>query len=201
MRHVDRIARALVFALLFIASTDSQAAEFAAPSGDGWHAWQVSGSEGGTNACCYRSRNGSVSKQGCDLDGRQGQSITLGDCDIEGDQISVYVRVENGKVTKLRALTAACPVTTKSPVNNMGVMPNAASVAWLVEQVDGDSRISEDAIAAVSAHEGDATFKALTGLLEDRNRNRKIREQALFWLAQTDSDQAFEYLDALLSRN
>ena len=75
------------------------------------------------------------------------------------------------------------------------------SVAWLSDQVYADGRISEDAIAAISAHAGDAAFAALTGLLEDRNRAKKTREQALFWLAQTDSDEAFEYLDALISSN
>ena len=201
MRFVDRIARALAFVLLFVAWTDSGAATVAAPVGDGWHVWQVQGTEGGANACCYGWRNGSAKKQGCNLDGRHSRSITLGDCDIEGNQTNIYVRMQDSKVTKIRALTANCPVTTKSPVNDIGNMSIADSVAWLNDQVHADGRVSEDAIAAISAHAGDAAFVALTGLLEDRKRGRKTREQALFWLAQTNSDQAFEYLDALISGN
>jgi hypothetical protein len=201
MRYLDRLARALAFALLFVAWTDSGAAEFAAPSDDGWHVWQVQGAEGGANACCYRWRKGSAKKQSCDLDGRHGGSITLGDCDLEGDQINIYVRMKNGKAAKIRALTADCPVTTQSPVHDMGNMSNADSVAWLTRQVDANGRIAEDAIAAISVYAGDAAFTALTGLLEDRGRGKKTREQALFWLAQTNSDRAFEYLDALISRN
>jgi hypothetical protein len=30
--------------------------------------------------------------------------------------------------------------------------------------------------------------------------HRKTREQALFWLAQIDTDQVFSYLDSLLGR-
>ncbi len=69
MRQVDRFARALAFVLLFFTWTDGGAAEFAVPTADGWHVWQVQGSEDGANACCYRWRIGTSSKQGCDLDG------------------------------------------------------------------------------------------------------------------------------------
>ena len=200
MRQVDRFARALAFVLLFFTWTDGGAAEFAAPTDDGWHLWQVQGSEDGATACCYRWRNGTSSKQGCDLDGQHGGSITVGACDIEGDQISVYVRMNAGKVTKIRALTSDCPVTTRSPLDDLGVVSNSASVAWLLRQVDAETDVSEDAIAAISMHVGDEAFTALTSLVEDRDSSRKLREQALFWLAQSDSDEAFSYLDRLLSR-
>ena len=196
MRHVDRFARALAFVLVFFTWTDAGAAEFAAD--DGWHVWQVQGSEDGANACCWR--NGASSKQGCDLDGRHGDSITIGDCYIEGDQVSVYVRRTAGTVTKIRALTSDCPVTTSTPVNDMGVVSNGASVAWLLQHVDAGARISESALAAISAHAGDEAFTALTTLVEDRDSSRNLREQALFWLAQSNTDEAFNYLDRLLSK-
>jgi len=200
MRQVDRLVRALAFVLLFFTWTDAGAAEFAAPTDDGWHVWQVQGSEDGASACCYRWRNRTSSKQGCDLDGQHGGSITVGDCDIEGDQISVYVRMKAGKVTKIRALTSDCPVTTSTPVNDMGVVSNGASVAWLLRQVDAETHVFEDAIAAISMHAGDEAFTALTTLVEDRDSSRNLREQALFWLAQSNTDEAFNYLDRLLSK-
>ena len=201
MRHVDRFARVLAFALLFVAWTDGGAAEFTAPADDGWHVWRVQGAAGGANACCYRWRGSNISTQGCDLDGRHRDSISLGECDIAGDQLSVYVRVDAGRVTRIRALTANCPLTTRTAVNDMGEVDNNASVAWLLRQVDADSRVAVDALAAISAHAGDDAFVALTSLLEDRDRRQKTREQALFWLAQSESDRAFDYLDALLSSN
>ena len=201
MRHVDRIARMLAFVLLFAAWTDSSAAEFAAPADDGWHVWHVQGSAGGANACCYRWRGSNTSTQGCDLDGRHGDSISLGECDIDGDRVSVYVRIDASRVTRIRALTANCPVTTRTAVNDMGEVDNSASVAWLLQQVAANSRVADGALAAISAHAGDEAFVALTNLLEDRDRKQKTREQALFWLAQSESERAFDYLDALLSSN
>ncbi len=162
MRQVDRFARTLAFVLLFFTWTDGGAAEFAAPTDDGWHAWQVQGSE-------------------------------------DGDQVSVNVRIKAGKVTKIRALTSDCPVTTSTPVNDMGVVSNGASVAWLLQQVDAGARISESALAAISAHAGDEAFTALTTLVEDRDSSRNLREQALFWLAQSNTAEAFSYFDRLLS--
>jgi hypothetical protein len=39
----------------------------------------------------------------------------------------------------------------------------------------------------------------LFAVLRDRQVHREVREQALFWLAQSDSERAFEYLDQLLA--
>lgn len=203
MRYVDRFARALAFALLFVAWTDSGAAEFVAPSIDGWHAWQVEASEGGLSSCCYSFRDGNVSMQGCDLDGRGGYSINHGDCDLDGDRVSVYVQMKDGQATRIRALNANCPVSTRDAVHELGDVDGQASVRWLLQQVDrngGNSRISEDAMATMSAHSSDVSLGALSSILEDRDRRQKTREQALFWLAQTNADEAFDYIDALLSR-
>ena len=86
-------------------------------------------------------------------------------------------------------------------ISHVGEVNNSASVAWLLRQVDADSRVADGALAAISAHTGDDAFVALRTLLEDRDRRQKTREQALFWLAQSESEQAFDYLDALLSSN
>ncbi len=162
MRYMDRLARALAFALLFVAWTNGGAEEFAVPTDDGWHAWRIQG---------------------------------------ESDLVRIYVRINDGSPTRIRFRGKACMMDEPTDFQDLGVIDNEFSIAWLVEKVGADSRVSEDAIAAISAHAGDAAFTALTGLLEDRGRGKKTREQALFWLAQTNSDRAFAYLDALISRN
>ena len=164
MRHVDRFARTLALVLLLVAWTNTSAAEFVAPTTDGWHVWQVQGS------------------------------------DNDFDLLSIYVQVKDGAVAKIQASTSECPVKKRTPVNDMGVIPNAASVAWLLQHVGADNRASDSALAAISAHSGDEAFTALTSLLEDRRRGKKLRQQALFWLALSDSDEAFSYLDRLLSK-
>ena len=165
MRHIDRFARTLAFLLLFLAWTNGGAAEFAAPTGDGWHVWQVRSS--------------------------------LSDREFD----DIYVQMKAGKVTDIEIQTSNCYQRNRSPLNELGIVPNSASVAWLKNLLDSNTRVSEGAIAAISVHAGDKAFTILTDLLEDRSRGKKTREQALFWLAHSDSDQAFEYLDRLLSSN
>lgn len=41
----------------------------------------------------------------------------------------------------------------------------------------------------------------VTAIVEDRKMEQEIREQALFWLAQTESEEAFAVIDRLLSNN
>jgi len=203
MRNVDLVARALAFCLLIAAWTDSNAVDFVAPSTDGWHVWKIEASQDGARNCCYSYNDGDLSRQGCHLDGDGGYGITQGDCDLESGHINVYVRISEGIVTRIRALDSNCPVSTKDPVNSIGEVDASSSAAWLLDQVDavnGKRRISEDAMAAISAHRADIALRTLTSILEDRSRRQKIREQALFWLAQIESDAAFEYIDALLSR-
>ena len=135
-----------------------------APTTDGWHVWQVQGS------------------------------------DDDLDLVSIYVRISAGTVAKIRVTTDECSVRILTPLKDLGVIPNAASVAWLLQQVDTGTRISEGALAAISAHAGDEAFTALTTLVEDRGNSRNLREQALFWLAQSNTDEAFSYFDRLLSK-
>ena len=125
---------------------------------------------------------------------------------VEGpqDSVRIYVRIKDGSPTRIRFSNSYCSWTRAdepTEFHDLGIVDNDASVAWLKDQVNADDRVSEDAIAAISAHTGDAAFAALTGLLEDRKQGKETREQALFWLAQSDSDEAFEYLDALISSN
>ena len=66
---------------------------------------------------------------------------------------------------------------------------------------DDDEDVREDAVFALSQLPGDRSVKALAQVLEDRSLDLEIREQALFWLAQDGSDEAFEYIDGILTRN
>ena len=165
MRRIDRFARTLAFVLLFLAWTDGGAAEFAAPTDDGWHVWQVESS--------------SSSREFDDI----------------------YVRIKDGDVSKIEIHRSNCYERTRSPLTELGIVPNSASVAWLKKFLDSDTRLSEGAIAAISVHAGNEAFTVLTDLLEDRSRGKKTRERALFWLAHSGSDQAYAYLDRLLSSN
>ena len=52
---------------------------------------------------------------------------------------------------------------------------------------------------AISAHPGGEGTRILRDVVQS-DSNRKNREEAIFWLAQSDDDEAFAFLDALLTR-
>jgi hypothetical protein len=165
---------------------------------DGWHSWEVPAGAEGRNACCYRSKHGAATVSGCDLDERGG-GFTLGDCETPSGNTRIYVRIDNGKVADLHALSASCPVRTSTEVRDHGEIASDESIAWLRGQLDGNAEIAEDALVAIAMHSDEVSFAALRTVLEDRSRDKKMRENALFWLAQSGSEQAYRYLDRLLS--
>ncbi len=65
---------------------------------------------------------------------------------------------------------------------------------------DKSADVREEAVFALSQLPDDRAVKALAAVLEDRSLDQELREEALFWLAQSDSEIAFTYVDKLFSR-
>jgi HEAT repeat protein len=74
----------------------------------------------------------------------------------------------------------------------------AAIFAALREDPSEDER--EQAVFALSELPDERAVGSLTQIVRDARMDRAIREQALFWLAQSDSDEAYATIDALLSQ-
>lgn len=62
-----------------------------------------------------------------------------------------------------------------------------------------DDDVREEAVSALAQLPDGRDVDALLDVLRDRRLSREVREQALFWLAQSESERAFEYIDRLLS--
>ena len=45
----------------------------------------------------------------------------------------------------------------------------------------------------------DRAVEALADILEDSSLDMEVREQAIFWFSQTESDEAFAYIDRILT--
>ena len=65
--------------------------------------------------------------------------------------------------------------------------------------IEHDRAVSEEAVFALSQLPGERAVDALFTILGNRNVSKKTRDQALFWLAQSDSERAYAYLDQLLA--
>jgi hypothetical protein len=166
---------------------------------DGWYRWEVPASGGGQSACCYRFRGGRASGVGCNLGAGTPASRIPPDCDFRSDSMHIYVEVRGGQVRGIHPFSSACPVDTGAEVQDLAGVTTARSIEWLLRQAADNPAVLEEALMAISFHAEQAALAALSGVLEDRNQARSAREQALFWLVQSDSDPAYAYLDRLLS--
>jgi len=167
-------------------ATYAFAADFTLPR-DGWVSWQVPAVEDAPDWCCRDWRDGKSTPKPCQLDtGRDGYGSRDG---AKTDSMRVYARFERGKVERLRALSASCPVQTNTSIQDRGTVSTDASAHWLaglVQQSDGDARsrdlVVRDALAALAVHRGDVARDALTGIARNNARTTN-RKEAVFWLA------------------
>jgi hypothetical protein len=168
---------------------------------DGWYTWRVDAAEGHGNWCCVTWNAGKATSRACDLDGR-GLSINKDDSRPgTTGEIQIYAWIESGKARRIRALSPQCPVNTTQGITDLGRIDTDDSLDWLSARVGRDSDITSDSLLAISAHAGKRAVDTLVGVLENRQLNRKVRQEALFWLVQSDTDEAFDYLDRLFSNH
>ena len=153
---------------------------------DGWVAYRVPMIAGVDPPCCYSVYDGTATKKGCDLDGRSWSFATDHDpaAAPEGT-LAMYFRVEHGRVERVRAVAASCPVRTESKVRWIDSIDPANSVAMLSSLLDRNTADTEDDdLVALAYHADAAATGALTARVE-RSHSFKEREQALFWLGLT----------------
>lgn len=170
----------LLIALLL---TEALAASIPAISEDGWYRWQVEDPEGG-HVYCWRRDYSYVRK--CE------ESDTAA-------AVYIYARSRDGEIVDIRIRSLQCGDDMNDEYRELGIVANADSIAWLKTLAEANERASEDATAAIAAHASEQALPVLIALVENRRLDHDVREQALFWLAQSDDDEAFDYLDKLLA--
>jgi hypothetical protein len=112
-------------------------------------------------------------------------------------ELTILVRVENGRMERLEAVTPDCEVDAGGlPVVWLDGISPPQSAAWLTAQITSaetsgqrDSRIVNSALRALIWHPGDAPIDTVVALARD-DRRPHVRGQALFWLAQRAGQQA-----------
>lgn len=88
----------------------------------------------------------------------------------DGDQVQFYVLIANGKAEKIRSLNSNCRKPTRDKVEDHGQVTAAESYAW---------------------------FRVV---IEDATVDEHVRDAALFGLVESGSEDAFEYIDRILSQ-
>jgi hypothetical protein len=191
--------------LVLVCSTSSSAAELALPR-DGWVSWQISAIDAAADRCCFENWQGrNATRMTCRLDADAG-GFNIGNRGAVTGAVKVYARLAAGKVELLQALSASCPVETRTTIQDLGEVGADDSARWLAAQVQQrgadarDHRLGEHALAALAMHPGETASTALVGFVRDDARV-EIRKSAVFWLAQSASSEADQTIAAALRKD
>jgi len=146
-------------------------------------------------AACINSELLSADFDGPAEDGWHSWQTTSAD----GSELQVYAFTKSGQAVELRVRSnSVCWDNFEIEANDLGVVETDQSIAWLQRLIKPNSDLSSDAIMAISQHAGDLPVEILIGIVRT-GTDQALREEALFWLAQSDNDAAFKELDRLLS--
>lgn len=161
--------------------------ESRAIASDGWVAYHVPMVAGVDEPCCYSVHDGTATRKGCDLD-RRGWSFSSDHDDpaaaLDGT-LAVYLRVEQGRVERVRAIGASCPVHTEGTIRWIDPVDPANSVAMLSSLLDRRASDAQDGGLVALAYHADASATRALAARAEPAHPLKEREHALFWLGQT----------------
>lgn len=186
MKRLDLIV-ALALGCAASANAANDGLETRVTASDGWVAYHVPMVADADGPCCYVVHGSAAAKKGCNLDER---SWSFGSDDNDpraasDGMLAVYLRVEHGRVERVRAVGSECPVHTATTVRWIDPVDPASSIAMLSSFLDRKTTGDPDdhGLAALAYHAGTPATRALVARAEP-SHPRKEREQALFWLGQ-----------------
>ena len=116
-----------------------------------------------------------------------------------------YVLVKSGEAKKIEIVGRWCNGWKQSETRHanavdLGLLETDQSIDWFQQYIGDRSDLSSDALAAISMHEGARAVQILINVVES-DAHMDVREEAVFWMAQSESQAAFAYLDRLLMLN
>ncbi len=152
---------------------------------DGWYRWQFDAVATTAELCCHVWHNQRPVPTACDLD-RDGLSYGhFSDGEVDGSgrakatgehqPMSLFARVENGVITRLQPVSPSCEVRTDRPWTDLGRVSNADSLAWLQK--------ADETTMAIALHAGAEARNELVHMARS-GRDRKTRQDAIFWMGQ-----------------
>jgi hypothetical protein len=122
--------------------------------------------------------------------------------------VLILARIENRAVTRVRTFTPDCDIDAGGmPIVWFERVSPSESVAWLVTLLkdagtagDRETRVARPAMSALGLHSGAEALRALLSLARDDLRP-PMRGQALFWLAQRDSQEATAVIESAVDND
>jgi len=115
--------------------------------------------------------------------------------EFEEDQF--YVLVKSGEPRKIEIVGHWCSDRKHSGAVDLGLLETDVSIDWLQQYAGKRSDLGSDALAAMSRHAGGRALTILIDIVES-DAHMDVREEAVFSMANSGSEAAFNYIDRLL---
>ena len=176
-----------------------------------WVAWEVPSAEKG-HVCCYSSFHGGeiggLCCGGCRLESETAftsRSSGSGAIPLETSRLHVFLRMEAGRATTVRAFSGDCAIDAegRALVWLTGVVPEEsvrhlaalAAGPWGDEDDDG---LADRALSALALHASPEADRVLTTFVAS-GRPFELRKKAAFWLGNSRGRAGFEALRAVVA--
>jgi len=164
---------------------------------DGWHTWRAPAIENSRTMCCFSWTGSGARERICDLDRGHGHYSSSKRIARYSGEIQVYVLIEAGQASKISVLSPQCEVMTKTEISDLGSISADDSIDWLRPYINAKSDVATDALAAISRHSGNYAFQVLAEVVESK-ADYDFREEAIFWMVMSETENAFAYIDRLI---
>jgi len=164
---------------------------------DGWHTWRAPAIENSQTLCCFSWTGSGARQRICDLDRGHGNYSSSSSIARYSGEIQVYVLIEAGRASKISVLSPQCEAVASTEISDLGSVSADDSIDWLKPYINTKSDVASDALAAISRHSGNYAFQVLTEVVES-NADYDFREEAIFWMVMSETENAFAYIDRLI---
>lgn len=162
---------------------------------DGWASWEVPAVADAPAWCCFGSDR-TPAQSFCNLD-----SKTYGYGSRDGattDSVRIHARFAGGKLERLRALSADCPVEVNGEIRASSPSEQT-SVEWLAERLEDEAtkRLRGDLMAALAVHRTSRAYDTLARVAR-RGTSFEDRKEAVFWLAHVRGREGAELTTSMM---
>ncbi len=122
----------------------------------------------------------------------------------EFDEEKFYVRIKDGEPKEIEIIGHWCHGWKRSgtrypDATHFGLIDTDISIDWFQQYIGDRSDLSTDALAAISMHDSDRAVQILIDVVES-DAHMDVREEAVFWMVQSNSEAPYNYLDRLLMK-
>ncbi len=120
-------------------------------------------------------------------------------CPCEAGPVRLALLVSGGRVTRIRAYVGGHWKQGISGVTDLGTVPATEAVSFLLDLArSGDSPAGEHAVFPATLADSVTVWPDLVRLARDNSVRGRVRNQAVFWLAQAAGEAAVKDLTDLV---